>query len=92
MILVSRLNFSFNYSTIREINLFDDIYTVDLALETGMNLARERLLDTLDKGSEILSQKKLKLYIKDSKIFIEVFFKVYENITDYSDILVIEGE
>jgi len=33
----------------------------------------------------------LKLYTKDSKIFIEVFFKVYENITDYCDI-VLEGE
>jgi len=56
-----------------------------------MNLARSRLLETLDNDSKILSQKKLKLYTKDSKIFIEVFFKVYENITDYCDI-VLEGE
>ena len=85
------LPFSLTYSTIKEVELFNDINTVDKALETGMSLARERLLDTLEKGSQILSQKKLKLYTKDSKIFIEVFFKVYENITDYCDI-VIEGE
>lgn len=86
------LPFSISYSTFKEVNVFDDIYTVDKALEVGMSLARSRLLDTLEKGSEILSQKKLKLYTKDSKIFIEVFFKVYENITDYSEVLVIEGE
>ena len=85
------LPFSITYSTFKEINLFDDVYTVDKALDVGMNLARSRLLDTLEKDSKILSQKKLKLYTKDSKIFIEVFFKVYENITDYCDI-VLEGE
>ena len=85
------LPFSISYSTFKEINLFDDVYTADKALDVGMNLARNRLLDTLEKDSEILSQKKLKLYVKDSKIYIEVFFKVYENITDYSDI-VLEGE
>ena len=67
------------------------MYTVEKAIDKGMNLARTRLLETLDKDSKILSQKKLKLYTKDSKIFIEVFFKVYENITDYCDI-VLEGE
>lgn len=85
------LPFSISYTTFKEINLFDDVYTVDKALNVGMNLAKERLLDTLEKDSKILSQKKLKLYVKDSKIYIEVFFKVYENITDYSNI-VLEGE
>lgn len=85
------LPFSITYSTFKEINLFDDVYTVEKAMDKGMNLARSRLLETLDSDSKILSQKKLKLYTKDSKIFIEVFFKVYENITDYCDI-VLEGE
>lgn len=85
------LPFSLTYSTIKEIELFNDINTVDKVIDTGISLARERLLDTLGKESQILSQKKLKLYTKDSKIFIEVFFKVYEDITEYCDI-VIEGE
>lgn len=85
------LPFSITYTTFKEINLFDDVYTVEKAMDKGMNLARTRLLETLDSDSKILSQKKLKLYTKDSKIFIEVFFKVYENITDYCDI-VLEGE
>ena len=85
------LPFSISYTKFKEIELFDDVYTSEKAINDGISLARERLLDTLEKGSKILSQKKLKLYVKDSKIFIEVFFKVYENITDYSDILV-EGE
>jgi len=85
------LPFSITYTTFKEINLFDDVYTVEKVIDKGMNLARSRLLETLDNDSKILSQKKLKLYTKDSKIFIEVFFKVYENITDYCDI-VLEGE
>lgn len=85
------LPFSITYTTFKEINLFDDVYTVEKAMDKGISLARSRLLETLDSDSKILSQKKLKLYTKDSKIFIEVFFKVYENITDYCDI-VLEGE
>ena len=85
------LPFSITYSTFKEINLFDDVYTVEKAMDIGISVARSRLLETLDSDSKILSQKKLKLYTKDSKIFIEVFFKVYENITDYCDI-VLEGE
>lgn len=85
------LPFSITYTTFKEIELFDDVYTVEKAMDVGINLARLRLLDTLEKDSKILSQKKLKLYVKDSKIYIEVFFKVYEDITDYSEIS-LEGE
>lgn len=84
------LPFSLSYNTIKEINLVDDINTLEKAIEEGMNIGRKRLLDTLANDSKILSQKKLKLYTKDSKIIIEIFFKVYENITDYIEIK--EGE
>ena len=44
------------------------------------------ILSTLKSDSEIISQKKLKLRIKNSTIEIDVFIKAYENITDYRNI------
>ena len=79
----SLLPISLSYTTYREITIIEDIYTDEKALEIGINLAREKLLTTLPVSSKIMSQKKLKLYEKDSKIILEVFFRVYENITDY---------
>ena len=82
------LPINLSYSNIKEIKIIDDIYTNDRVLEEGVEIAKEKLLSTLDKESKILSQKKLKLYLNNSKIYLEVFFKVYENITDYNKITV----
>ena len=80
------LPISLNYSTVYEVKKDYLIYDYGEALLVGMNKAKEKLLETLDKNSKILYQKKLKLYEENSKIVIEVFFKVYENITDYIEI------
>ena len=61
-------------------------YTYQDAWNLGLSLAREKLLNDLKGDSKILSQKKLKLYEENSTIIIEVFFKVYEDITDYERI------
>ena len=81
------LPISLNYSTVYEVKNDNLIYDYQEALIVGLNKAREKLLETLDKNSKILYQKKLKLYEENSKIIIEVFFKVYENITDYLEIV-----
>lgn len=86
------LPISLCYSSIKEVELIDDIYTSNRALEIGINLSREKLLTIIPKNSKITSQKKLNLYEKDSKIILVVFFKVYEDITDYKEITLIEGE
>ena len=49
-------------------------------------IAKEKLESNLDSSAKILLQKKLKLYEENNIIVIEVFFKVYENITDYENI------
>lgn len=67
---------------VNEIVLIDDLYTVDEAYEEGVKLAREKLLKTLPNDSKILDQKKLKIIVNNSTIDIDIFFKVYENITD----------
>ena len=62
--------------------LIDDLYTVDEAYEEGLKLARDKLLNTLPRDSKIINQKKLKIIINNSTIDMDIFFKVYENITD----------
>ena len=78
--------------TVKEIVLIDDIYTVEEASQRAILKAQEKLLKTLPKDSKILSQKKLKIMVNNSTIDIDVFFKVYENITDTLEIKVEEGE
>ena len=85
------LPFSLSKTKVKETKLDSYFYTYQDAYLKGLNLAREKLLDSLSRDSQILLQKKLKLYEENSKIIVEVFFKVYEDITDYKNI-VIEGE
>ena len=49
-------------------------------------LATNKLLDKFSEEDEIISKKILKKYEKDSKIEVEVFFRVKEDITDFVDI------
>ena len=85
------LPISFTKTKIKERKSSDYFYTYDQAEIKGEALARKKLLENLSRNSEILLQKKLKLYEENSKIMIEVFFKVYEEITDYKKII-LEGE
>ena len=77
------LPISLGTTRVSEIKKGVSIYTYDEALNKGLMLARERLLENIPKDSKILEQKKLKLYEENNKIIVEVFFKVYEDITDY---------
>lgn len=85
------LPISLSKTEILEIKSSKAIYTYDEALNKGLDIARKKLMDYLSGNCQILEQKKLKLYEEDSTIIIEVFFKVYEEITDYNNISV-EGE
>jgi len=65
----------------------DILYTHDLAIEKAYQLARTRLLATLGKEDEIIYEKGLKNYEKNSKMVVEIFFKVKEDITSYMEIV-----
>ena len=86
------LPFSINKTMVKETIEDTYFYTYQDALDIGLNLAKEKLLDSINKDSKILLQKKLKLYEENSKIIIVVFFKVYEDITDYQRIIPKDGE
>ena len=84
--------FSISNTKILETREETYFYTYQDALDIGLTLAKEKLLDSLNKDSKILLQKKLKLYEENSKIIIVVFFKVYEDVTDYQRIVLEDGD
>lgn len=83
------LPLSFNFDTYYEIEETTDILTDDKVWDIAFNIAKEKLLSTLKDDSKIISQKKLKLRVKESTIEVDVFIKAYENITDYQQIEVL---
>ena len=85
------LPFSFSLETVKEVVIRDEVYTPEEAAMMAISEAKEKILSTLPEDSKILSQKKLKIIVNDSTIEVDVFFKVYENITDTKKIS-LEGE
>ena len=85
------LPFSFSLETVKEVVIRDEVYTPEEAAVMAISEAKEKILSTLPEDSKILSQKKLKIIVNDSTIEVDVFFKVYENITDTKKIS-LEGE
>ncbi len=69
-----------------ELNIIDESYTKEEALEEAIKKAREKLFTIVPKDSKILAQKKLKITEKDSRIVIDMFFKIYEDITKLVEI------
>ena len=71
------------YETQREVEKTDKIYTIDEAI----NIAREKSIKAMESKLNdkeyIISSKDLKVDIKESKIELEMFFSIYEDITDY---------
>ena len=70
-----------------ELKVIDEVYTYEEANDKAVSLAREKLQVKLDKNEKILYEKKLKTIQNNSTILVTVFFKVYENITDYMEII-----
>ena len=52
--------------------------------------AREELTETLKEKEYIISQKTLKSYIENDKMYVEVFFEVYKNIAKSKEIPILE--
>lgn len=69
-----------------EVNIVDYIYTKDNAVIEASNIAKKRLNDKLGQNIEILYEKNLKITEENSKIKVVMFYKVYEDITEYKNI------
>lgn len=76
------LPISLSYTTYQEVKVLEEIHSEKEALEKAYQISVSKLRSRLQKEDEIISQKTLKKSHKNSKIVVEVFFKVKENITD----------
>lgn len=81
------LPISISYIREEETKEEDSLYSYDLALLKAREVAVSNLQKRLGVKDEILYEKSLKNYEEDSKIVVEMFFKVKEDITSYVGIL-----
>ena len=61
-------------------------YTKEELINIINNLAKKKIEESLEKDEEILLQKTLKIKEDNDKIYVEVFFKVYEDIAELQEI------
>lgn len=67
----------------KEIEIIDYKLSYDEALEYAKKEARKKIREKLSKEEYIIDEKDLKSELKDSKIVIDMFYTVYEDITGY---------
>ncbi len=74
--------FKISYKNLEELEVNDSVNLIT-SENIAVKYAREKIISKLTDEEYIISQKKLKTTLNESTIKVEVFFKVYENITDY---------
>lgn len=84
------LPISLNIENQKEVKVIDEIYTIDEAIEKAEEKAYTQMESKLNDKEKILDAKKLKVNVNDSKIELEMFFTVYEDITGFQKIEEIE--
>lgn len=70
----------------KEIKLISEVLTFDEALIKAQNLSIEKMKKNLKKDEYIIRNKYLKSSVKENKVEVEMFFAIYEDITDYKEI------
>lgn len=67
-----------------EMVIIDQVLTEDEAIDKCILLATEKMQKELKENEYIINNKVLKVNVKENKVALDVFFIVYEDITDYS--------
>ena len=70
----------------QEVKYVNQKISLNKAKEKAIILATKKIKKQLTNDEYIISKKTLKFYDKGSKIDVDIFFKVYEDITDYKNI------
>ena len=83
---------SFSKDTIYEQNVISGIYTEGEALLNARDYAKEKIKEMLDEDEYIISDKVLKYSVNSNTIYMDIFYKIYANITGTKEIIVEEGE
>ena len=76
----SIIPFYLSFDHIKEKVLVDNILTVEEAIDKALIKARTTINNKLKENEKIISEKQLKLEVKNSKIIVEILFITYENI------------
>lgn len=66
----------------KEKKVIQEFYNEKEAVDKALEVGKKKIQKTLGPKEYIISQKKLKVTPKDSKIVVDMFFTVYEDITD----------
>lgn len=80
------LPISITYEKQNEVQIIEEIYTVEQAIAKAEERGRQQIESKLNDKERIIDSKNLNVDIKDSKIELEMFFTVYEDITGYQEI------
>lgn len=83
---------SFSKDTIYEQNVISGIYTEGEALLNARDYGREKIKEMLDEDEYIISDKVLKYSVNSNTIYMDIFYKIYANITGTKEIIIEEGE
>ncbi|MBR1377224.1 MAG: sporulation protein YqfD [Bacilli bacterium] len=75
-----------NKQTQREIEIINYTLGYNEALEHAKEEGRKKMKERLDEDEYIIDEKSLKIEMKDSKIVVDMFYTVYENVTGYIEI------
>lgn len=92
IIFKSILPISFTFDLQEEVKVKSGIYTSAEAVLQAQKEARDKIESKLNDKEYIISQKNLKVQSNESTIIVDEFFTVYEDITDYSKIEIVETE
>lgn len=74
---------SFNKIEEKEIKVIKKKFNVDEAIKEANLKSREKIEEKLNEEEYIINEIELKVKVKNSKIELEMFYTVYEDITDY---------
>ena len=86
------LPISISKDTIYELKSYSGIYVEGEAVINAKDYARRKIEETLKNDEYIISEKVLKYSTNSNTIYIDMFYKIYKNITGTKEIIIEEGE
>lgn len=86
------LPISISKDTIYELDDSSGIYVEGEALINAKDYAKRKIEETLKFDEHIISEKVLKYSANSNTIYIDIFYKIYKNITGTKEIIIEEGE
>lgn len=78
--------FSVNVEKQRKTKVKKETLSSQKAIEKAEKIAEKKIKAKLKEDEYIINKKTLKFSVKESKIIVDVFFKVCEDITDFKEV------